>query len=117
VGALPAASDPAEIMSAAADLIWPLLLVGAIVLLYRHRKTVGPALREILNNRNVGVELPGIKLNIGGEQIPAQEAVGRGRHRHAAHGGRPRASEGRNRADQETTSRSCRCAGGGVRLS
>ena len=73
MGALPAASDPAEIMSAAADLIWPLLLIGAIVLLYRHRKTVGPALREILNNRNVGVELPGIKFNIGGEQIPAQE--------------------------------------------
>jgi CheY-like chemotaxis protein len=63
-------------MSAIADLIWPLLVVGVVAFAYRHRKSVGPALREILRERNVSAELPGgFKIDVGGQPIAAQQVV------------------------------------------
>jgi CheY-like chemotaxis protein len=71
-----AAGDAAEIIKAVADLIWPLLVISMIVLLYVKRHAVGPGIQEILRSRNVGLELPGgFKLNVGKEELPAQQVV------------------------------------------
>jgi CheY-like chemotaxis protein len=63
-------------VSAVADLIWPLLVLAVVLFGHRHRQAVAPALREVLSTRDVSAELPGgFKLDVGGQPVTAQQVA------------------------------------------
>ena len=72
----------ADTLSAIADLIWPLLLLGLLAFLYSRREALGREVKELVGNREVTAQLPGgIGFAIGKQTMSAQQAVD-GQRRH-----------------------------------
>ncbi len=71
----------ADTVNAVANLLWPVLVLGLLVVVYARRKTVGEQLKELVRTRNVKAQLPlGFGFEVGGQPIPAQQVVDDQRH-------------------------------------
>jgi CheY-like chemotaxis protein len=56
-------------------LIWPLLVVGLAVYLYLRRKAWAPEVRKLIQERNIKAGFGGLHVEIGGQVVPAKQAV------------------------------------------
>jgi CheY-like chemotaxis protein len=65
----------ADALSAAAELIWPLIALVLLGYLFVRRKDWGPEAKELIRTRNLRAQLGGIGFEVGGQPVSAQQVV------------------------------------------